>query len=101
MQTGFVLVSAGPAAVAPGAGLSARRAADRGVALVVKWVVGQVAVGDALPEVLLGPARERVVLVDAALLVLLDELRAGAVVRLLAPDSGDPALCALERLLER
>ena len=72
------LVGARPAALAAAAGLGAGRAADRRVALVVQRVVGQVALVDAPPEVLLGPVGERVVLPHRALLVALDELRVGA-----------------------
>ena len=61
--------------LAAAAGLGAGRAADRGVALVVQRVVGQVALVDALPQVALGPVGERVVLPHRALVVELDELR--------------------------
>ena len=90
-----------PAALAAAAGLGARRAADRGVALVVQRVVGQVALVDARPEVALGPVGERVVLPHRALVVELDELRVGARGGLLAADAGDPRVGAGQRALER
>src|SRR5690242_12289334 len=61
VQPALGLVGARPAALAARARLRARRAADRGVALVVQRVIGQLALEDAVPEVLLGPERERVV----------------------------------------
>ncbi len=56
---------------------------------------------DALPQVLLGPQRQRVVLVDAALLVLLDKLGISARGALLSSDARDPTVAAGERTLER
>src|SRR5215218_2203760 len=78
VQPALGLGQAGPAALAAFAGLRAGRAADRRVALVVQRVVGQLALGDPLPEVLLGPVVERVELPDPALVVPLDRLRARA-----------------------
>src|SRR5262245_62783449 len=88
MQSALGLVCAGPAAVAAASGLRAAGAADRGVALVVQLVVGEVAVEDRGPDVALGPLGERVVLPDPARLVALDELGVGACRRLLAADAG-------------
>src|SRR3954469_12510512 len=73
VQPALGLVGTGPAAVAatsgqrarpaaPLPGLRARAPADRLVAAVVQLVVGQVALVDAAPQVLLGPLDERVVL---------------------------------------
>ena len=101
VQPALDLVGPRPAALAAAAGLGAGRAADRGVALVVQRVVGQVALVDALPEVALGPVGERVVLPHRALVVELDELRVGARGGLLAADAGDPGVGALQRALER
>src|SRR3954447_23642258 len=70
VQPALGLVGTGPAAVAATAGLRARRAADRLVAAVVQLVVGQVALVDAAPQVLLGPLDERLVLPDPAALVV-------------------------------
>src|SRR6476619_426308 len=86
------LVGARPAAIAAAAGLGARGAADRLVALVVQRVVGQVALVDAPPQVLVAPVRQRVVLPQPAYLVAFDQLGCGARRALLAPDAGDPAL---------
>src|SRR5688500_10936462 len=101
VQAALELLGAGPPPLATRARLRARRAADRRVALVVQRVVRQPAVGDRLPQVLLGPRGERVVLRDPSLVVVLDELGVGARGRLLATDAGDPALRARERPLER
>src|SRR3954447_6157420 len=94
------LVGAGPAALAAGAGLGAGGAADRLVALVVQRVVGEVALVDAAPEVLVAPVGERVVLPQLALIVAFDELTGRAGRPLLAADARDPALGAFQRLLE-
>src|ERR1700750_314022 len=96
------LVGPGPAARASAAGLGARRAADRRIALVVQRVVGQLAFEDPVPDVLLGPERERVVLLDpGALGVVLDQLGGRARVGLLAADAGDPRVRAGQRALQR
>ena len=97
VQAALGLVGARPAALAAAAGLRAGRAADRLVALVVQRVVGQVALVDPPPQVLVGPVRQRVVLPQAALLVAFDQLGARARGSLLAADAGDPALGARER----
>src|SRR3954469_541688 len=101
VQPALRLVGPRPAPRATVAGQRARRAADRRVALVVERVVGQVALVDAPPEVLLGPAHEGVVLPHRALLVPLDRLRVRPGRRLLAADPGDPRVGARERALER
>src|SRR3954454_17123784 len=62
VKSALGLVGARPAARAAVARLRARGAADRRIALVVQRVVRQAAVEDARPDVLLGPERERVVL---------------------------------------
>src|SRR4051794_34116433 len=102
MQPALGLVGAGPATGAPGAGVRARRAADRLVAGVVQWVVRQVALVDAIPEVALGPVRERAVLRDlTALVVDLDGFGRRARGSLLAPQPGDPRVGAGERAVQR
>src|SRR5665213_1506546 len=62
VQTALGLFRSRPAALAAGARLGARRAADRLVALVVQRVVREVALVDAPPQVLVGPVCQRVVL---------------------------------------
>src|SRR5690242_19927702 len=101
VQAALGLGEAGPAALAAVARRGARRAADRVVALVVQRVVGQVALVDALPDVLLGPVDQRVVLPQLPLLVPLDGLGVRARGRLLAPDAGDPGVRAGQRALQR
>src|SRR3954468_2530009 len=100
VQPALGLVGPGPAALAAAARQRARRAADRLVAAVVQHVVGQVALVDASPQILLGPVVERVELPDAAAVVELDRLGVGARRALLAADAGDPRVGALERALE-
>src|ERR1700722_376226 len=100
METALGLLSPCPAALAPGAWPRARRATDRLVALVVQRVVGQVALVDPPPQVLVGPVGERVVLPQVAALVALDQLRLRACRPLLATDAGDPALGAGERVFQ-
>src|SRR3954454_10860995 len=78
VQPALGLVGPGPAALAAVARQRARRAADRLVAAVVQFVVRQVALVDAPPQILLGPVVERVELPDAAAVVELDRLGAGA-----------------------
>src|SRR4051794_920656 len=100
VQPALGLVGPGPAPLAAVARQRARRASDRLVAAVVQRVVGQVALVDAPPQVLLGPVVERVELPDAAAVVELDRLGAGARRALLAADAGDPRVGAVERALE-
>src|SRR5271166_762509 len=95
------LVRARPAALATRARLRARRAADRLVAAVVQRVVGEVALVDPAPQVLVAPVRERVVLPQAALAVAFDQLGARTRRPLLATYAGDPALRAVQRPPER
>src|SRR3954454_15027688 len=101
VQAALRLGEAGPAALTAVTRRGAGRAADRRVALVVQRVVGQVALEDALPQVLLGPLDERVVLPDAAALVVLDGLRVRPGGGLLAADAGDPGVGAGQRALQR
>src|SRR6185312_7166597 len=95
------LVRACPATFAAAARLRAWRAADRLVALVVQRVVGQVALVNAPPQVLVAPVRQRVVLPQAAHVVAFDQLGARARRALLAANARDPALGAAERALQR
>src|SRR5918996_3764846 len=73
VESAFRLGVPGPATrarILAGPGLSgAVGAADRGVALVVEGVVGDVVLLDVLPDLLLGPVRERVELPEAEALV--------------------------------
>src|SRR3954470_19045721 len=101
VEAALGLVAVGPAALAAAAGQRARHAADRVVALVVQRVVGQRALGDPPPDVLVGPLGERVVLDQPAALVALDLLRVGARLGLVvAPDAADPRLGAVKGAVE-
>ncbi len=64
-------------------------------------VVGQLAFEDPVPQVLLGPLDEGVVLPDTPLVVELDRLGVGPRGRLLAADARDPGVRAGQRALER
>src|SRR3712207_4224004 len=67
VQPALELAGPRPAALAAVPGLRARHAADRRVPAVVQLVVGQAALGDVAPHVLLAPRRERRDLVQAVL----------------------------------
>src|SRR4051812_9547306 len=101
VQPAFDGVRSRPAAVTARARQSARRAADRVVALIVKWVIGQVVLGDVVPDILVRPRRQRVELPDTPALVALDLLRVRARRSLLAADAGDPGLHTGQRRLQR
>src|SRR4051794_15281210 len=75
VQPALELGGPGPAALTTAAGLGARRAADRVVAVIVERVVGEVALGDPRPQVLVRPGDQGVVLRDAARRIALDGLR--------------------------
>src|ERR1700739_1331492 len=101
MQAALGLVGARPATLTAASRLRAGSAADRLVALVVEGVVGQVALVNAPPQVLVGPVGQRVVLPQATLLVAFDQLAVGSGRSLLAADAGDPRGGAVEGVLER
>src|SRR5437588_5477937 len=90
-----------PAAVASRAGLCARRAADRVIAPVVEWVVGQVVVGDESPHVAVGPVGQGVELPQAVRLVPLELGSVGARRGLLAAQAGDPGVEPAQGVLQR
>src|SRR4051794_31978685 len=88
------LRAADPAAVARGAPgpdrLGAVGAADRWVAAIVKRVVRDPAIADVVPDVALGPVRERVHLPEVKALVQ-GELGGGRAAAGVGPaDAGDP-----------
>src|ERR1051325_10590259 len=62
--------AAGPRGLAGRHGARARRAADRRVAAVVQRGVGQLALADVLPDLVLRPLGERVQLDDGAVVVV-------------------------------
>src|SRR4051794_37058893 len=67
VQAALDLVGAGPPALAGVARTGARLAADRGVALIVERVVGQIVLEDVVPHVALGPIGQRSGLPEAVL----------------------------------
>ena len=77
------------------------RVADRGVALVVQRVVGQAALLDEGPAVVVAPVGERIRLPELVLLVPAELRRAGARRGLVAADAGDPAVEIEEGTVER
>src|SRR4051794_37812776 len=80
----------------------ARLAADRGVAPVVQRVVGDIALTDVLPDLLLRPLGERVELDDRAVIVVdLDLADVGAGRPLVAAKAGDPRVERREMLRQR
>src|SRR5687768_3694052 len=95
VQPALELARARPAALAAVAGRRAAHAADRGVAAVGQLVVGQVALGDVVRDVPLGPGDERRDLVQAVLGVPAELGRLGARRRLLAAHAGHPRVVAL------
>src|SRR5262249_17851908 len=79
-----------------------RRAADRGVALVVERVIRDVAVADVVPDLVLRPFGERVELHDRAVVVVdLDLADVRAARPLVAAEAGDPCVEAVEVLRQR
>src|SRR3954470_19405705 len=92
VQPALDLVGARPAAVAAACGGGAVGAPDRGIALVVQLVVGDVVAGDVVPHVGLAPVRERVGLPQAVLLVPVQLGGVRAAGRLLAPQPRDPCV---------
>ena len=88
-----------PSRPAPGSGRVG--VADRRVAAVVQRVVGQPALADVGPAVLVAPVGERVRLPQLVRLVPAELRRVRAGRRLVAADAGDPAVEAAERPDER
>src|SRR6185295_10773963 len=82
-------------------GRRARHAADRRIALVVERVVWNVVFQRVLPDLLLGPTRERIDLDESEFRVLVDNLRARACRRLVAANRRDPCAQTGEHLLQR
>src|ERR1700722_14252590 len=64
------LVEPGPPALPAIAGKGARLAADRGIALIVQRVVGQVVAEDVAPQIPLSPVGQRVDLPDSGDIVM-------------------------------
>ena len=71
-------------------------AADRRVAVIVERVVREVVLTDVVPDVALGPVRERVQLPEVEALVPAELRRLGAAAGVLAADAGDPAVYGRE-----
>src|SRR3954470_19045977 len=105
VQTALGLLHARPAAragVLAGARLpGAVGAADRGIALIVERVVGNVVLADVIPDLLLRPVRERIELPEPEALVPGEFGGLGAGLRVRAADSGDPEVDGGERRAHR
>src|SRR5438067_9784849 len=100
MQPAFGPLRAGPAALPALARLGRVPVADRLVALVVERVVGQPALADVRPAVLVGPVGERVRLPELVLGVPAELRRVRAQRRLVAADAGDPGIEVEQRTVE-
>src|SRR4051794_30544729 len=102
MQPAFRLLVSHPAAVAAGTRPGAVGAADRGIAPVVKLVVGKAALAEVIPATPVVPVCERVRLPELVRLVPADLGRIRTRRGLVAPEAGDPGVeaaeCAAERL---
>src|SRR4051812_49170384 len=101
MQPAFGPLRAGPAALAALARLGRVRVPDRLVALVMERVVGQPALADVRPAVLVGPVGEWVGLPELVLLVPAELRSVRAQRRLVAADAGDPGIEVEQRTVER
>src|SRR2546421_4718623 len=101
VEAALGLVQPRPAALAAGAGVRARRAADRLVAAVVQRVVGQVVLRDEAPHIPVAPVGERIELPQGVGLVPLELGGVRARGRLLAAQAGDPGVETAERALQR
>src|SRR3954469_18503490 len=102
VQPALRLVGVGPAASAPVVGRQrAVRAADRGVAAIVQLVVRHVVAEDVIPHLALGPVGQWVGLPEAVAEVPVDLLGAAPRHRLLAAQSGHPAIDIRKRALQR
>src|SRR5580693_10536216 len=105
MDAALGLSCAGPAPAARvGAGLDperARRAADRGVAVVDQRVDQHAVGGDVVVDLLLGPADDRVDLDHLPPVVPLDHLGLAPVAGLVPADAGDPRVIVGQRPLQR
>ena len=101
MQSALGPVAAGPAALAAVAGERRVGVADRRVAAVVQRVVGEPALPDVRPAVVVAPVGERVRLPELVRRVPAELRRVRAGRRLVAADAGDPAVEVSERARER
>src|SRR3954451_10575151 len=90
VKTALHLAGAGPTALAAGARLRARCAADRAVTLGEQRVREQPVVGDVTVDVVLGPLRERVHLDQTVRRVPLDQPNAATRLGLSPQDAGAP-----------
>src|SRR5207244_2877852 len=79
----------------------ARIATDRRIAAIVQRVVGNIVLVQVVPHVFRAPVGERAELPQAVDGIERRFFQAGARVRLLAPEAGDPGALAREGALER
>src|SRR5579864_3957601 len=89
--------AAGALAFARDHGAGAGPAANRGITLVVQWVVGDIVRDDKCPDVAVGPAQQGIDLYQVELGVPSDDVGLGPVGRLVAPDGGNPRVVASHR----
>src|SRR5918994_4063810 len=101
MQAALGAVAVGPAALAAGAREGRVGVPDRGVAAIVQRVVGEPALADVGPAVVVAPVGERVRLPQLVRGVPAELRRVRARRRLVAADAGDPAVEVSERADER
>src|ERR1043166_10345433 len=101
MQPAFGALRPRPAALTPLAENRRLRVADRLVTLVVERCVGQLALADVCPAVVVCPVGDRVLLPELVLGVPAELRRVGARRRLVAPDSRDPGVEVEQRAIER
>src|ERR1035441_8913750 len=95
------LVLTAPPAIPASAWLRAGSAADRGVALIVQWMVGEIVLEDVAPQILLGPVGEGTHLPDPPALVAFELGRLSAGRTLFAAQPRDPGIDVAQAQLER
>src|SRR5262245_53013133 len=101
MESAFGPLRAGPASFATLARNRGVGVPDRVVAAVVQHVVGEVALADVRPAVVVAPVRYRIRLPELVLLVPAELGRVRPRRRLVAPDAGDPGVQVEQGAVER
>src|SRR5690349_1006282 len=105
VQAAFLLPRPTPAAgaviLAGTYGSSARPAADAGIAAVVQRIIGDIVLGDEVPDILFRPVQERVDLHQLELGIPLHDGRLASVRGLVLADGADPGIVPDSRLAQR